>query len=203
METQVMIDFSPLERGETNLLGLSEGVTVAHLRAWTRESVASLRAIIREADDAMITFVPYDPDANDPWADDAMKHVGWTLGHLVAHVTATSEESAATSAMLARGIAYPADPRLRYETPWQDIDTQAKALQRLDESLRMRLGALDMYPDKPHLETYRQLSPSGLVRWGPLNAPAQFLSGLRHEVGHTTQFRDVLRQARAAVAVGV
>lgn len=194
-----MIDFSPLERGETNLLGLAEGVTTDDLRTWTRESIATLLDIIREADDAAIVFTPHDPEANDPWADESMQHVGWTLGHLVAHVTASSEESAATSAILARGIPYPADPRLRYETPWQNIDTQAKALQRLQESLRMRLGALDMYPDVPHLSTYRELTPAGLARYGLLNAPAQFLHGLRHEVGHYEQFRKVLRQARVAV----
>jgi hypothetical protein len=198
METRTMIDFSPLERGETNLFGLSEGVTVDDLRVWTRESIATLLAIIRKADDAMITFVPHDPDAHDPWAEGDMQHTGWTLGHLVAHVTASSEESAAIAAMLARGIPYPAEPRLRYETPWEDIDTQAKAKRRLRESLRMRLGALAMFPDAPHLDTYRQLAPSGLARWGPLNAPAQFLSGLRHEVGHYAQFREVLRQAREA-----
>ncbi len=194
-----MIDFSPLDRGETNLFGLVEGVTVTALRAWTHESIETMLAIIREATDAMITFVPHDPGADDPWADESMRHVGWTLGHVVAHVTASSEESAATSAILARGIPYPAEPRLRYETPWQDIDTQAKAVQRLEESLRMRLSALDMYPDRPSYETFRQLTPAGLARMGPLNAPAQFLHGLRHEVGHFAQMREVLRQAQAAL----
>jgi hypothetical protein len=194
-----MIDFSPLDRGETNLFGLSEGVTPDDLRAWTHESIATLRAIITQADDTAITFVPYDPDANDPYADDSMKNVGWTLGHLVAHATASSEESAAISSILARGVSYPVDLRLRYETPWQDIDTQAKALARLDESLRMRLGALDMFPTVPNITLLRELTPSGMARFGPLNAIAQFLSGLRHETGHYEQFREVLRQAQGGV----
>jgi hypothetical protein len=197
-----MIDFSPIERGESNLLMLADGVTVADLRAWTHESIETLLAIIGQANDEMTCFVPYDPDADDPFAEPEMRYVGWTLGHLVAHVTATSEETAATSAILARGIAYPADPRLRYETPWQDISTQEKARQRLKESLRMRLGALDMFPDAPHLNTFRQLSSAGLARYGLLNAPAQFLMGLRHEVGHYAQFREVLRQAMVAVSAG-
>ncbi|MDX2140889.1 MAG: DinB family protein [Chloroflexota bacterium] len=194
-----MIDFTAIERDEQTLLELGRRLRVGDLRQATIASIDHLKAIIEQADDAMITFVPHDPEANDPFAAPDEQHIGWTLGHLVAHVTATSEESAAIASILARGIPYPREPRLRYETPWRDITTQAQALQRLDESLRMRLGYLDAFPDMPHLDVYRELSDNARAKFGDLNATANYLLGLKHEAGHYAQFADVLAQAQAAV----
>jgi hypothetical protein len=196
-----MIDLQPLMDGQVRLLEFSHGLRVDDLREATRVSIDTLLGIVRRADDAMIAFLPHDPEANDPHARPGEEQIGWSLGHLVAHVTASSEESAAISAILARGIPYPREPRLRYETPWQAIDTQAKAVQRLEESRRMRLAALDMWPDQPHLDVLRELSERGREIWGDLNAPAAFLLGLKHEVGHYAQFHEVLRQALAARTV--
>jgi DinB superfamily len=196
-----MIDFSQVESGELKLADVAVGLTRTELRAATHESMQTLSEIIQRASDVMIAFVPHDTDAHDPHAAPEEQNIGWTLGHLVAHVTATSEESAAISSALARGVPYPADLRLRYETPWREIDTQAKALRRLHESLKMRLGYLETWPDVPHLDNLRQLSESAQTRWGDLNAVSTFLLGLKHEVGHYDQFREVLRQAQAAEAI--
>jgi hypothetical protein len=115
-------------------------------------------------------------------------------------VTASSEEWAAYSSILARGIVYPAEPRLRCETPWREITTKAQCVQRLQESRRIRLGYLDAWPDAPRLDVLRELSPRFVERFGELNAPACFLFGLKHEVEHLPQMAEAARQARAANA---
>ena len=126
--------------------------------------------------------------------------IGWSLAHLVVHVTATSEEAAAYSSWLARGIPTPREPRPRYETNWHTVTTKEQVLQRLEESRRIRLAYLDTWPDQPHLDAYRELSERALERLGQLNATAAFLNGLKHEVGHYAQFHEVARQARDAAA---
>lgn len=193
-----MIDFAQLTDSSVKLIDLAHHATRRDLRHATKTSIRTLVSIIEQADDAMINFVPFDPDANDPYAKPEEQHIGWTLGHLVAHVTATSEEAAAMSSLLARGVPFPRELRLRYETLWQEIDTQNKALRRLQESLRIRLGYLTTFPDKPNRTLLRELSERAYEHFGDLNAPATFLMGLRHEAGHYAQFRDVLRQAQAA-----
>lgn len=192
------IDFKPVFEGRMQLLEYSRRFSVQDLGRATHDSIDLLLNIIQDMTDADITFAPHDPEANDPYARPGEEHIGWGIGHLVAHVTASSEEWAAYSSILARGIVYPAEPRLRYETAWQDIDTKAKAVQRLEESRRIRLAYLAAWPDKPHLDITRQLSPRFIERNGEINAAAAFLYGLKHEVGHHDQFREVARQIRAA-----
>ncbi|MCC6614822.1 MAG: DinB family protein [Anaerolineae bacterium] len=193
-----MIDFTQLTQPEARMLDLARHVSVMDLAEATHRSLDTLLALIREATDAMIVHAPHDPHAHDPYAVAGEEHIGWTLGHLVAHTTATSEEWAAYSSILARGIVYPRQPRLRYETAWRDIDTQAKAIQRLEESRRMRLAYLHTWPERPQLDVLLELSERAQERWGDMNAPAAFLFGLRHEVSHHDQVRDALRQARLA-----
>ncbi|NDJ59679.1 MAG: DinB family protein [Chloroflexi bacterium] len=192
------IDFAPVENGEIQFLAFSRQFSVADLRASTNTSVDTLREIVAQVDDAQVAFLPHDAEAHDPYAVEGEEEIGWSLGHLIAHVTASSEEWAAYSSILARGIVYPADPRLRYETPWREVTTKAHALQRLDESRRIRLGYLDTWPDTPNLEVLRELSPRFVAKVGELNATACFLFGLRHEVGHYDQIREAVRQAREA-----
>jgi hypothetical protein len=113
-------------------------------------------------------------------------------------VTSSSEEWVTYSSILARGIAYPAEPRLRYETDWRTLTTVAQVVQRLEESRRMRLGYLAAWPDQPDLEMRRDLSPRFIERFGEFNAPASFLFGLYHEWQHFDQIKDVRAQALAA-----
>jgi hypothetical protein len=197
MQEFYVIDFSPVERQEVKLLEFASQFSVEELRAATNESIDTLLSYLRDLTDADVTFDPYDEFANDPYAAPGEEHIGWSLAHLVAHVTATSEEWATYASILARGIVYPADPRLRYETPWRSITTKGQCVQRLEESRRMRLGYLDTFPDHPDFESKRQLSPRFIERNGEMNAPACFLFGLKHEVGHYAQFGEVRRQALA------
>ncbi len=188
------IDFKPVLNGKMLLADYARRFTVNDLAQATNESIDFFLNIVKHMDDEDITFVPVDPEANDPHAAPGEEHIGWGIGHLIAHVTASSEEWAAYSSILARSVPYAADPRLRYETPWREVDTRAKAIQRLEESRRMRLAYLATWPDKPDLDLTRDLSPRFVARHGEMNATACFLFGLKHEVGHHDQFREVARQ---------
>ncbi len=194
-------DLSSVDHGELTLLAWTqrEGVTVDHLRQWTNESLDEIIAILADADDADLVFVPVDPNANDTFAaSDAEKDIPWNLAHLVVHATASSEEGAAIGSILARGVPFPADLRLRYETAWETVTTRAQVEQRLAESRRIRLGYLDAFPDAPNTELLRALSPRFVERFGEMNSITAFLFALKHELGHHEQFRDTMRQAVAA-----
>lgn len=192
------VNFAPLLRNEVKAIEFAKNLTVDDLRIATNASIDLMLDMIKDLDDAAMTFDPVDLLANDPYAAPGEEHIGWSIAHLIAHVTASSEEGAAYSSILARGIVYPAAPRLRYETPWRDIKTKKQCIQRLEESRRMRLACLDMWPDTPHLDVLRELSPRYIENNGEINAPAAFLGGLKHELGHHDQIREVVRQVRAA-----
>lgn len=194
------IDFSPVRNKTLKLYEFSQQFTVKDLKNATNASIDFLLDILDGLDDIDVTFDPIDPEADDPHAAPGEENIGWSLAHLVAHVTASSEENAAYSSILARGLTYPVEPRLRYETPWREITTHAQCVQRLEESRRIRLGYLAAWPDAPHLDVYRGVSERFIERNGPMNAPAAFLYGLQHEVGHYDQFREVRRQALTARA---
>ncbi|MEO8609357.1 MAG: DinB family protein [Chloroflexota bacterium] len=196
----MLIDFSPVENGDVKMLEFSKQFSLTELKAATNDSIDTILEIIQDMSDAQMTFLPFDPDADDPHAVEGEEKIGWSLAHLVVHVTATSEEGAAFSSILARGIPYPKEPRLRYETNWHTVTTRAQALQRLEESRRIRLAYLDTWPDSPQLDVYREMSEKALEKFGHLNAPATFLNSLKHEWGHFAQFREVRRQAIKAFA---
>lgn len=116
----------------------------------------------------------------------------WTLGHVIVHTTASAEESAAIAAELARGVAY--HDRSRHEVPWTEVQTIAGCRQRLEESRRMRLASLRMWPDAAHLENEYQAWANGPT----VNAVGRFVLGLMHEESHLEQIAEIVRQARAA-----
>ena len=76
--------------------------------------------------------------------------------------------------------------------PWQDVTTIEQCRHRLEESRRMRLASLDIWPDEPHLDnTYK-------TYMGPVNAVGRFVLGLKHDDAHLDQITEVVRQAHAA-----
>ncbi|MDJ0755637.1 MAG: DinB family protein [Ardenticatenaceae bacterium] len=189
------IDFSRVIAKEIKLSELAEGCTLDDLRTATEESVDYLLRSITDLTDEQITFDPVDEGADDPYAEKSEeRHIGWSVAHLIAHVTASSEEGAAFSSLLARGV--PASERPRYETPWRDITTKEQCVQRLEESRRMRLAYLDTWPDQPFLDVYREMSPRFEEIVGKMNATGSFLLGLSHEVGHYEQIEEVIAQAK-------
>lgn len=191
-----MIDFSPMRSGDVKAIEFAKQFSRKDLRHLSDESIDYLLDLISDLDDSDVTFDPIDPLADDPHAIEGEEKIGWSLAHLTVHVTASMEESAAFSSLLARGV--PAEERLRYETHWKSINTLAECVQRLEESRRIRNAYLETWPDEPHLDVFRKLSERFVTKYGEMNAPAAFLFGLSHEVGHYEQFKDVKQQALAA-----
>jgi hypothetical protein len=191
-----VLDFTPVRNREKTMLELSAGLMTDDLRRLTNEMVDAMLGYIADATDADVTADILDPEANDTFAaNDADVKLSWTLGHVIVHTTASAEESAALAAELARGLEHRGG-RSRSEVHWTKVKTIAQCRHRLEESRRMRLASLDMWPDQPYLDnTY-------LPREGadPTNAVMRFVNGLSHDDSHLAQIRDVVEQARAARA---
>lgn len=196
--TPMTIDYTPLYEQQIKYKQLADGLTADDIRREVHRLYDATKAILLQCDDADITFEPYDEHAHDPYAADHEQHIGWTLGHLVAHITASNEEGFVFSALLAQGI--PQGGRIRNEVDWQTLDTVEKAVQRLEESRRIVLAYLDAWPDTPNLTTYRAFSERAAAYFGDINAVASTLTGLSHHNEHMAQFAEVLQQAHAAKA---
>ena len=185
-----MLDFTPIRERSQTIAEFSQGLTKADLQKYTNEMIDTERDIIANAKDADVVFVPVDPQAKDTFGKPEEQDLAWTLGHVVVHATASSEESAALSSSLARGLAV--EGRSRYEIPWRDVTTVAQLHHRLEESRRIRLAFLETWPDEPHLDVIQELS------FGKFNAVSRFLMGLLHEDSHLEQLREIMRQAHTA-----
>jgi hypothetical protein len=176
-----------------SLRELVKGLGPQDLRQLTDEMVDGMLKLIAGCEDADVTFIPDDPDAHDPAAaDESDLDLAWTLGHVIVHTTATSEEAAAIAAELARGVEHRGG-RSRSEVPWQSMKTIAACRHRLEESRRMRLASLEMWPDEPHLaNTYPGRSGK------PVNAVYRFVRGLFHDDSHLNQIAKIVDQAKSA-----
>ena len=166
-------------------------LTVDDLRQLTNEMVDRILDLIQDCKDADVTLEVPDPEANDPDAatQDEL-NLPWTLGHVIVHTTASSEESAFLAAELARGV--PFHGRSRSEVPWRTVTAVEQCRHRLEESRRMRLATLDVWPDEPHLDntyTPREDRP-------PINCVRRFLNGLCHDESHLGQIERLVREAR-------
>lgn len=184
-----MLDFSVLKDGST-FADIAASLTKADLYKLTDEMIDTMQSIVADATDADVVFVPRDPEANDTYGKAEDKDLAWTLGHVIVHATASSEESAALALTLARGLEV--EGRSRYETPWESVTTAEQIHQRLEESRRMRNAMLDAWPDQPNLE----ITTTPFPRAGALNAIGRFIVGLYHDADHLEQLREIMRQAR-------
>jgi hypothetical protein len=188
-----MLNFEAVRNEEITYAKLVADLTHNDLNRLTNEMVDTMLGLIANCTDADITFVPDDPDAHDPYAENPEDlDLAWTLGHVIVHTTASSEESAALAAELARGVEF--HGRSRYETPWQTVTTIAQCRHRLEESRRMRLSSLDTWPDEPHLDNVYE-PWSGAPQ---MNAIGRFVLGLSHDDSHLGQIAEIVRQAKAA-----
>ena len=185
-----MLDFGPVHRKEASIQDLAAGLNRSDLARLTNEMCDLQLAAIEDAADEDVVMVPDDPDANDTFAA-RPEDVGlsWTLGHVVVHTTASSEESAALALVLARGL--PVEGRSRYEVPWKQARTVNFIRHRIEESRQMRLALLAAWPDEPHLDNF--YSPS--EGRPPRNAVGQFLGGLAHDDPHLAQMHKITSQA--------
>jgi len=189
--TRFPLDFSRVRARDVKLADLVADLSVDDLARATDSSIAQIEEILATLTDADVVFVPDDPAADDPAAaDPADRDLAWNLGHLVAHVTASAEESAALAQELARGV--PFHGRSRWEVPWKILTTSDQCRQRLAESRRIRLASLQMWPASPPSE----VDPDPATpTWQ--QARERFARGLSHEDAHVDQIRNVLKQAQA------
>ena len=189
---RLQLGFSRVRSREVKLADLVADLTLDDLAGATDTSIAQIEEILAEATDADVVFVPEDPAADDPAAaDPADRDLAWNLGHLVVHVTASAEESAALAQELARGV--PFHGRSRWEVPWKTVTTIEQCRRRLADSRRIRLASLQMWPASPPSE----VDPDPAIpTWQ--QARERFARGLSHEDAHVDQIRNVVKQARAA-----
>ena len=188
-----MLSFDDVDSNPQALEEFTRTLTPKDLRRMTSEMIDEILRLVSECQDADVVFLPSDPEAHDTYAATPEEvSIAWTLGHVIVHTTASSEESAALAAEHARGVRY--HGRSRVEVPWQGVATIQQCRVRLEESRRMRLASLDMWPDEPHLENVSPFIPE----WPKLNAVSRFLVGLMHDQEHLGQVADIVRQARRA-----
>jgi hypothetical protein len=200
-----MIDFAPVRDRTLPIVELAQTLTPADLRRETNEMIDTMLDLIADCVDPDVVFEPSDPDAYDVAAATAEEvHMSWTLGHVIVHTTASAEEAAYQAAELARGVRY-RRLRSRYEVPWQTITTIEQCRHRLEESRRMRLASLEMWPDKPFLENTYKLQiggPPAVMEGQPqANAIVRFILGLLHDDAHLGQIAEIVRQAKVARGV--
>src|SRR5687767_5725534 len=171
--------------------------TIADLRNLVNEMVGTIVGLIQGCADQEVTWMPEDPDAYDPVAATPEEiYLPWTLGHVIAHITATWEENATMASELARGVQR--GGRSRREVPWRTMTTVEQCLHRLEESRRIRLASLEMWPDQPYLDT--TLRPGEDAE--PMNAITFFLLAHRHDQSHLNQISRLIQQSRQARTSG-
>lgn len=188
-----MLDFSPFRNKEVDLKTFIDSIRVEDLAGYTNAMIDRQLALIKDCTDADVVFVPVDPEAHDPFAKEEKDlDLAWTLGHVIVHVTASSDESAYLAVELARGAPYRGG-RSRAEVPWETVTTIDHCRQRLGESRRMRLASLQMWPDNPALDnTFEGRNGA------QFNAIARFIFGLLHDDSHLGQIEEIVRQAALA-----
>jgi hypothetical protein len=186
-----MIDFTPVRGNVLRMQEFAASLSLPDLRRLTDISVDHLLALLADADDAMVTFVPSEQEM-DTASDSPTHRSGWTIARIVVHMTASAEECAVLAAELARGVPYHGPSRS--EVPWQTVTTVAQCRARLLESRRIRLASLQLWPDSPRLDLgYEAREGSGWV-----NAKGIFVWGLAHDEGYARQIRRILLQAQRA-----
>ncbi len=189
-----MLDFGKYQRNEITMQELIGDLGHEDLYNQTNEIIDKILTLIADCEDRDATFVPQDPHAYDnSAATDEEINMPWTLGHVIVHSTASAEEAAAVAAELARGVTFRGG-RSRSEVHWSTMSTIDQCRHRLEESRRMRLASLEMWPEDPYLENvlvnYREEK---------VNAIGNFMSGLTHEFNHIDQIGDIVAQTRRSI----
>ena len=188
-----MLRFQAVRDGEITFDALVADLTLDDLRDLTNEMIDTILDLIADCVDADFNFEPDDPEADDPYAATPEEvNMAWNLGHVVVHTTASSEEAAALAAELARGVEH--HGRSRSEVPWEGMKTLKGCRHRLEESRRMRLASLEMWPEEAHLENAHEAWSDGPT----VNPIGRFVLGLMHEEVHLEQIEEIVRQARKA-----
>ena len=187
-----MLDFQAVREEKTTLQDLVKDLTKDDLRRELNETYDEIQLRIQNATDADVVFQPIDPNAKDSNAKEGEAELAWTLGHVIVHLTASMEESASISQELARGVEF--HGRSRWEVPFREVKAIAFCHARIEESRRMCLAALDMWPEPPHMDnTY--VPVAGALPHTPVS---RFASGLKHASDHLEQINEIIWQAKEA-----
>jgi hypothetical protein len=186
-----MLDFEALSQKKITFDQLIAGVGKSDLALQTKEMVDRMLNLIKDCNDGDVVFEPLDPEANDRWAvNPADVTRPWTLGHVIVHATASSEEAAALAAEMARGV--PLHGRSRSEMPWQKVTTITQCRARLQESQRICLASLEMWPDESNID--QMVEPWPGAPW-QVNCIGRFVLGLMHSCSHLDQIADIVNQS--------
>src|SRR5258708_13122370 len=110
-----MLDFAPVREKKLSFADVTNGLTKADLYTLTNEMIDTMLHIIADAVDEDVVFVPQDPHAKDTFGIPEEADLAWTLGHVIVHATASSEESEALASTLALGL--PLQPPSRSQMP--------------------------------------------------------------------------------------
>lgn len=186
-----MIDFTPIRKKKTTWERFAKQFSKQDLVNQTHEITDKVLDLIANCTDDDVVFNPTDPNAHDPYAENPEdEDLAWNLGHVIVHITASSEEAAFIAAELARGVQV--EPRRsRWEVPWEEVTSIEQCRRYLEESRRMLLASLEMWPDDPHLENYYE-SPMGTK----VTPVLRFLYGQSHADSHLGQIEDIVKQAK-------
>jgi hypothetical protein len=190
-----MLDFSPIRNKEMIWSEFALRFKKEDLPEATNAYYDRVLGLIQDCRDEDVVFVPDDPDAHDPFAENPEdEDLAWTLGHVIVHLIASNDESAFLAAELARGVEMEAR-RSRAEVPWETMTTIQQCRQYLAESRRLMLASLEMWPDEPHLDNF-YVAKSGLI----VTPILRFVYGLSHCDSHLEQIEKIVEQARSAEA---
>jgi hypothetical protein len=188
-----MLDFQLVRDRKISLQELVKNLGKDELRRELIKMYDEIERLIADCTDAEVVFIPVDENADDPYAVKGEETISWTLGHVIVHLTASMEESASLAAELARGVEF--HGRSRHEDPWREVTTIERCRARMEESRRMCLASLDMWPDPPHVEnTY---VPAAGAR--AHTCFSRFASGLKHASDHLDHIAEIVRQAKEVV----
>ena len=180
-------------------LAFSNRFSIDDLRAAINSNFEAVTALVDGLTNEQVIYEPFDDEANDPYATQTEdRTIGWSIAHLVLHVTASLEEGAAVGSLLARNVSPEPGTRFRYEPRWREITDKAEVLKRLIESRRMCLAYLDTWPDEPHLDNLRKYAEGTPMSKAETNAVGSVLGSLRHWYNHVDQFKRVAEQAKSA-----
>lgn len=189
-----MLNFQLIRDQKINLQELVKGLAKEDMRRKLDEVYDKVLRLVADCTDAHVTFEPKDENADDPYAIGGEESIAWTLGHVIVHLTASMEESALIAAELARGVEF--HGRSRWEVPWREVTTIEQCRARMDESHRMCLASLEIWPDLPHMENTYTPPFAGAL---PHTCISRFASGLKHASDHLGQIEDIVHQANSAL----